>query len=52
MITELLRLRGNSKSIAIALLVREPGAQDHRRAPLFLLLSRVLKIVIVRRSSY
>jgi hypothetical protein len=28
------------------------GAQDHRRAPLFLLLSWVLKIIIVRRSSY
>jgi hypothetical protein len=32
--------------------VLESGAQDHRRAPLFLLLSRVLKIVVVRRSSY
>jgi hypothetical protein len=32
--------------------VLESGAQDRRHAPLFLLLSRVLKIVIVRRSSY
>jgi hypothetical protein len=32
--------------------VHESGAQDRRRAPLFLLLSRVLKIVIMRRSSY
>jgi hypothetical protein len=33
--------------------VLESGAQDHRRhTPLFLLLSRVLKIVFVRRSSY
>jgi hypothetical protein len=32
--------------------VLESGAQDHRRAPLFLLLSRVLKIVVVRNSSY
>jgi hypothetical protein len=32
--------------------VLESGVQDHRRAPLFLLLSRVLKIVVVRRSSY
>jgi hypothetical protein len=32
--------------------VLKSGAQDRRRAPLFLLLSRVLKIVIVRRSSY
>jgi hypothetical protein len=30
--------------------VLESGAQDHRRAPLFLLLSRVLKIIVVRRS--
>jgi hypothetical protein len=32
--------------------VLESGAQDRRRAPLFLLLSRMLKIVVVRRSSY
>jgi hypothetical protein len=32
--------------------VLEPGAQDRRRVPLFLLLSRVLKIVIVHCSSY
>jgi hypothetical protein len=32
--------------------VIESGAQDCHRAPLFLLLSRVLNIVIVRRSSY
>jgi hypothetical protein len=32
--------------------VLESGAQDRRRAPLFLLLSRVLKIVVVHRSSY
>jgi hypothetical protein len=32
--------------------VLESGAQDRRRAPLFLLLSRVLKIAVVRRSSY
>jgi hypothetical protein len=32
--------------------VLESGAQDHRRAPLFLLLSRVFKIIVVRRSSY
>jgi hypothetical protein len=32
--------------------VLESGAQDRRRALLFLLLSRVLKIVIVCRSSY
>jgi hypothetical protein len=32
--------------------VLESGAQDRRRAPLFLLLSWVLKIVVVRRSSY
>jgi hypothetical protein len=32
--------------------VLESGAQDRDRAPLFLLLSRVLKIVVVRRSSY
>jgi hypothetical protein len=32
--------------------VLESGAQDRRHAPLFLLLSRVLKIVVVHRSSY
>jgi hypothetical protein len=32
--------------------VLESGAQNRRRAPLFLLLSRVLKIVIVHLSSY
>jgi hypothetical protein len=32
--------------------VLESSAQDHRRAPLFLLLSRVFKIIVVRRSSY
>jgi hypothetical protein len=32
--------------------VLESGAQDRRRASLFLLLSRVLKIVVMRRSSY
>jgi hypothetical protein len=30
----------------------ESDAQDRRHAPLFLLLSRVLKIVVVRRSYY
>jgi hypothetical protein len=32
--------------------VLESGAQYCRRAPLFLLLSRVLKIIVVHRSSY
>jgi hypothetical protein len=32
--------------------VLESGAQDHRCVPLFLLLSRVLKIVVVHRFSY
>jgi hypothetical protein len=32
--------------------VLESGVQDHRRAQLFLLLSRVVKIVVMRRSSY
>jgi hypothetical protein len=32
--------------------VLESGAQDCHRAPLFLLLSRVLEIIVVRRSSY
>jgi hypothetical protein len=32
--------------------VLESGAQDRCRTPLFLLLSRVLKIVVMRRSSY
>jgi hypothetical protein len=32
--------------------VLESGAQDRCCAPLFLLLSRVLKIIVVRRSSY
>jgi hypothetical protein len=32
--------------------VLESVAQDRRHAPLFLLLSRVLKIVAVRHSSY
>jgi hypothetical protein len=32
--------------------VLELGDQDHRRAPLFLLLSRVLKIIVMHRSSY
>jgi hypothetical protein len=32
--------------------VLESGAQDRRRAPLFLLLSWVLKIVVVHHSSY
>jgi hypothetical protein len=32
--------------------VLESGAQDHRHAPLFLLLSQVLKIVVVHHSSY
>jgi hypothetical protein len=32
--------------------VLESGAQDRRHAPLFLLLSRVLKIIVVRCSSY
>jgi hypothetical protein len=32
--------------------VLESGAQDRRHAPLFLLLSRVLKIVVMRQSSY
>jgi hypothetical protein len=32
--------------------VLESGAQDYHCAPLFLLLSQVLKIIVVRRSSY
>jgi hypothetical protein len=32
--------------------VLESGAHDRRHAPLFLLLSRVLKFIVVRRSSY
>jgi hypothetical protein len=32
--------------------VLESGAQDRHRTTLFLLLSRVLKIVVMRRSSY
>jgi hypothetical protein len=32
--------------------VLESGAQDHRRAPLFLLLSRVLKIIVVHRCEW
>jgi hypothetical protein len=32
--------------------VLESGAQNHHHAPLFLLLSRVLKIVIMHLSSY
>jgi hypothetical protein len=32
--------------------VLESGAQDRRHASLFLLLSRVFKIIIVCRSSY
>jgi hypothetical protein len=32
--------------------VLKSGAQDRRRAPLFLLLSRMLKIIVVCRSSY
>jgi hypothetical protein len=32
--------------------ILESGAQDCRRAPLFLLLRWVLKIIVVRRSSY
>jgi hypothetical protein len=32
--------------------VLESGAQDRRHAPLFLLLSQVLKVVAVRRSYY
>jgi hypothetical protein len=32
--------------------VLESGAQDCRRAPVFLLLSRVLKIIVMRHSSY
>jgi hypothetical protein len=32
--------------------VLESGAQDRRHALLFLLLSQVLKIIIMRRSSY
>jgi hypothetical protein len=39
-------------SSCVALLVHESGAQDCCHAPLFLLFSRVLKIVIMRRSSY
>jgi hypothetical protein len=35
-----------------ALLVRESGAQDHRHTSLFLLLSRVLKIIVVRRCEW
>jgi hypothetical protein len=38
--------RSRSSSCA-ALLVVEPGAQDHRRAPLFLFLSWALKIVVL-----
>jgi hypothetical protein len=52
MIAEFLRLRGNSQSIVVVrhILVREPGAQDYHHAPL-LLLSRVLKIIVVRRCE-
>jgi hypothetical protein len=32
--------------------VLELCAQDHHRAPLFLLLSRVLKIIVMHHSSY
>jgi hypothetical protein len=32
--------------------VLESGSQGRRRAPLFLLLSQVLKIVVMRHSSY
>jgi hypothetical protein len=32
--------------------VLESGAQDHHRAPLFLLSSWMLKIIVERRSSY
>jgi hypothetical protein len=32
--------------------VLKSGAQDRHHAPLFLLLTRVLKIVVVHRSSY
>jgi hypothetical protein len=39
-------------SSCTTLLIVEPGAQDYRRAPLFLLLSRVLKIVAVRRCEW
>jgi hypothetical protein len=39
-------------SSCVALLIRESGAQDHCHAPLFLLLSRVLKIIIVRRYEW
>jgi hypothetical protein len=39
-------------SSCVALLVHELGAQDRRRVPLFLFLSRALKIVVVRCSSY
>jgi hypothetical protein len=31
--------------------VLESGVQDHRRAPLFLLLSLLLKIIVVRRCE-
>jgi hypothetical protein len=31
--------------------VLESGAQDHHHVPLFLLLSRVLKIIVVRRRE-
>jgi hypothetical protein len=53
-VVEFLRLQRNSKPIVVVSLASCSwvGAQDHRRAPLFLLLSRVLKIVVVHRSSY
>jgi hypothetical protein len=38
-------------SSCAVLLVHETGAQNRRRAPLFLLLSRVLKIVVVHRCE-
>jgi hypothetical protein len=39
-------------SSCTTLLIVESGAQDRHHAPLFLLLNRVLKIVVVCRSSY
>jgi hypothetical protein len=37
--------------LCTTLLIVESGVQDHRRAPLFFLLSRALKIVVVCRCE-
>jgi hypothetical protein len=44
--------RCSRSSSCTTLLVLELGTQDRRHAPLFLLLSRVLKIIIVRRYEW